>query len=114
MYTKKTFTIQQIKKALINCCIHNNSAAFIPYLLSNNVEVSSPNKSRFYSCFKSFLYCAHKNKEGNLTLKIEKYKWVNDENIVYYNFYDEVHTYDRVSFEIKETNNKLHIDTMPF
>lgn len=114
MCLKETFTSSQIKEALITNCIGNNSIELIPYILSKNCEVKFRNKIRFYGYLKELLNCAHKKKKGELFLKIEKYNWVDDEDIVYYNFYDGVHIYDHLSIEVTERENKLILDVMPF
>jgi len=108
------FPIEEIKQALIKSCIHNQPIQFIPYLLSKNVTVESPNKIRFYRYFKYLLNCAQCSSEGALTLKMEKYAWEEDKEISYYNFYDEVHKYSRLSIKYKEVNNHIFLDTMPF
>src|SRR5690554_2249005 len=108
------FPIEEIKQALIKSCIHNQPIQFIPYLLSKNVTVESPNKIRFYRYFKYLLNCAQCSSEGALTLKMEKYAWEEDKEISYYNFYDEVHKYSRLSIKYKEVNNHIFLDTRPF
>lgn len=108
------FTVTEINEALVQSCINNQPIHFIPYLLSKNVIVESENKVRFYKFFKYLLNCAHSNSVGPLELKIEKYPWEKDNDMRYYNFYDEVHKYDRLSFKHKEIGNKVFIETMPF
>lgn len=108
------FPIEEIKQALIKSCIHNQPIQFIPYLHSKNVKVGFPNKIRFYKYFKYLLNCAQCSSEGPLTLRMEKYAWEEDKEISYYNFYDEVHKYSRLSMKYKEVNNQIFIDTMPF
>ena len=114
MTAKPNFTIPEIKQALIISCINKQPLQFIPYLLSKKVIVESPNKIRFYRYFKYLLNCAQFSSEGALTLKIEKYAWEEDKEISYYNFYDEVHKYSRLSIRCKEVDNLVYLDTMPF
>lgn len=48
-----------------------------------------------------------------LELRIEKEPWDN-ENVLSYNFYDEVHKYPKINLKVKEANNSLHLDILPF
>ncbi len=114
MNREPKFTVAEINEALEKSCINNQPLHFIPYLLSKNVIVESANKVCFYKFFKKLLKCAHSSSVGPLVLKIEKYPWEKDCDMRYYNFYDDVHKYDRLSFRHKEIGNKVIIETMPF
>ncbi|WNH12996.1 hypothetical protein [Thalassobellus suaedae] len=106
--------IQVIKNELINCCLNDNSKQFIPYLLSKKVKTGMPNKTRFYSFFKSMLKCAKQNSIGIWTLKIEKTNWNDGQNTLAYNFYDERHKYARLTLMVTEKNGQILFETMPF
>ena len=114
MTREPKFTIAEINEALRLSCINNNPVHFIPFLLSKNVKVDFVNKVRFYAYFKYLLKCAHSSAVGPLVLKIEKYTWEKDDDMRYYNFYDDVHKYDRLSIQHKEIDGKLFIKSMPF
>ena len=113
MEDETSFEIREIKAKLIECCINFNAKDFIPYLLSPSVTVDFPNKIRFYGFLKSILICAAKESEGMLQLRIEREPW-DKENVMAYNFYDNVHTYSRINLKVKEENGTLHLDLMPF
>ena len=113
MADKPSFGIEEIKEKLITCCINCNAIDFLPYLLSPSVTVDFPNKIRFYGFLKSILNCARQDSQGTLELRIEREPW-DQENVLAYNFYDEVHTYSRINLKVKEENNTLHLDLLPF
>lgn len=114
MKREAKFTVAEINQALEKSCLNNQPFHFIPYLLSKNVIVEFPNKVCFYKSFKKLLKCAHTQSIGPLVLKIEKYPWEEDSDMRYYNFYDDVHKYDRLSIQHKEIGGKLFINSMPF
>ena len=107
------FEIEEIKQNLIKSCADLNAFHFLPYLLSPLVSVDFPNKIRFYGFLKSILNCARQDSQGPLELRIEREPWDKD-NVLAYNFYDEVHTYSRINLKVKEENNILHLDLLPF
>jgi len=109
----KTFQIDEIKQNLILSCIDLNAFHFLPYLLSPMVQVDFPNKIRFYGFLKTILNCARQDSQGMLELKIEREPW-GQENVLSYNFYDEVHKYPIINLKVKEENNSLHLDLFPF
>ncbi len=113
MNNKAVYEIEEIKEKLIKCCINCDASDFLPYLLSPSVTVDFPNKIRFYGFLKSILKCANEESEGILELKIEQ-ESREKENVLSYNFYDEVHKYPRINLKVKEEPNKLHFDLMPF
>jgi hypothetical protein len=49
---------------------------------------------------------------GELYLKIEKYDYIPD--ALFYNFYDNYHTFSRLSIEVEDKGDKIYIDVMPF
>ena len=110
---EKIFEIEEIKQNLIKSCIDLNSFHFLPYLLSPSVTVGFPNKIRFYGFLKSILNCAGKDSLGMLELRIEREPG-EKENVLSYNFYDEVHKYPRINLKVKEENNSLNLDLLPF
>lgn len=113
MENKTSFEIEEIKSKLIECCINCNAQEFLPYLLSPLITVDFPNKIRFYRFLKSILKSAGEESEGVLELRIEREAW-DEENVLSYNFYDEIHKYPRINLKVKEENNNLHLDLMPF
>ncbi|MFO7719912.1 MAG: hypothetical protein R6W85_05655 [Gillisia sp.] len=113
MEDKAVYEIEEIKAKLIECCINCSAREFLPYLLSPLITADFPNKIRFYGFLKSILKSAGKESEGVLDLRIEREAW-DDENVMSYNFYDEVHKYPRINLKVKEVDNKLHLDLMPF
>lgn len=113
MEYKAGFEIEDIKAKLIECCINYNANEFLPYLLSPSVTVDFPHKIGFYRFLKSILKCAGKGSEGMLQLRIEREPW-DQENVLSYNFYDEVHKYPRINIKVKEENNNLNLDLLPF
>lgn len=113
MKTQKSFQIEEIKQNLIQSCIEFNAFHFLPYLLSPTVTVDYPNKIRFYGFLKSILNNAGNDSQGTLELRIEREHW-DPENVLSYNFYDKGHTYSRINLKVKEENNCLFIDLVPF
>ncbi len=113
MEDKVVYGIEEIKEKLIECCINCDAIDFLPYLLSPSVTVDFPNKIRFYGFLKSILNCARPELQGILELKIEKEPW-DPENVLSYNFYDEVNKYPRINLKVKEENNNLHLDLLSF
>jgi len=113
MEAKAIYEIEEIKDKLIECCINFNATEFLPYLLSPKVTVGFPNKIRFYGFLKTILNCAVKESEGLLELRIEIEPW-EEENVLSYNFYDEVHKYPRINLKVKEGKDNLHLGLMPF
>ena len=109
----RTFQIEEIKQNLIQCCIEFNAIHFLPYLLAPSVTVNFPNKIRFYGFLKNIINCAGQDSQGILVLRIERELW-DPENVLSYNFYDEVNKYPRINLKVKEENNTLHLDLMPF
>ena len=112
--TKEVIEIEVIKMKLTESCRYFKPLFFLPFLLSPKVRVGFSNKVRFYSCFKDTLNSAKTRSEGELDLKIERESWEEDEDMLAYNFYDQVHLYPRINLRVKEKENFLFIDIMPF
>lgn len=111
---KSESSIEKIKKELIKSCVNYDTKAFIPFLLSKNVQTGMPNKMRFYRFFKQMVNCTKQSSKGQLTFKIEHEKYNNNQRNYYLNFYDKIHKYSRLSIEIKETKENIYLDTLPF
>ena len=101
-----------ILESLVNSCLTFSPNKFVPFLMSKEVIVSYPNKIRFYSFFKIMIDCTKKESIGKLNLKIEQLDDV--ENQFYYNFYDEVHKYARLTIIVTIIKDKVKIEVMPF
>ena len=101
-----------ILKALADSCIEFTPESFIPFLMSDDVIVSMPTKVVFYSFFKRMVICTKNNSVGKLYLKIEKVPF--EENQFYYNFYDDVHKFARLTIVVTYLNEKIELDVLPF
>ncbi len=112
--TKYDYSIEEIKQQLILCCLDFNAEKFLPYLLASNVSVQFPNKIRFYKCLKKSLKCAETRTIGPLKLKIEKEPWEKDEKLITFNFYDLVHQHSRINLKVKEEDEILILNILPF
>jgi hypothetical protein len=108
--------IEEIKQAFINSCIEGRPEKFKPYLALSAVSVAYPNKIRFYRSFKKFLYCAKAkcHTKGEWNLKIEDKKQFADHSTYSYAFYDEVHTFPRLTIFVIENSNGINLDIFPF
>jgi len=78
------------------------------------VEIYFPNKIRFYRFLKYLLKTAEEGSQGALQLKIESGPSEEDEALLAYNFYDEVHKYPRINLQVKEMADRIFIDLKPF
>lgn len=110
----KTSNIEKIKTELINSCVNYNTKSFIPFLMSKNVLTGMPNKIRFYRFLKYMVSCTKQSSEGQLTFKIEHEKITDNQRNYYLNFYDKAHKYSRLSIEVRETNETIYFNTLPF
>ena len=110
----KYFEIKEIKQNLIQSCVSFDAFHFLPYLLSPVVEIDFPNKIRFYRFLKYLLKTAKEESEGALQLRVEHEPWEEDEALLVYNFYDELHKNPRLSLQVKEMGNRIFIDQKPF
>ena len=106
--------MEKIKTELILSCINNNPESFLPFLMSGEVETEAPNKEDFYQFFKGMLNHAHESSDGELLLKIEHSTLDTDEQVVNYNFYDNVHKHYRLLIVVKDSNDLICLDVMPF
>jgi uncharacterized protein YjbK len=106
--------IEKIKAELISSCINNTPASFFPFLMSTDVQTEAPNKIDFYHFFKHMLNDAHIRAKGKLTLRIEESTDDIDKVVLDYSFYDNVHKHPLLSVEVKENNNQILLDIMPF
>lgn len=107
-------TIRQIKNELKRSCEQGNPTSFIPYLLSPKVKTDMPNKMRFYRFFKRMIYCSKNRSFGEWNLRIEEYIWSEEEDVLAYNFYDQVHKIERLTIIVKESNDEIYLEIMPF
>jgi hypothetical protein len=107
----KPFVI--IKRSLILAILLNKPEIFKYYLLSHNIETTFPDTLRFYKFFKGMLKDAYATSKGKLHLRIENPKWDN-EGYTHFCFYDNYHLHNRINVRIKEINEKLHFDMLPF
>ena len=103
---------ENILEVLANSCITFTPKSFIPFLMSDDIIVSMPNKVVFYSFFKRMVDCAKNNSVGKLYLKVEKVTF--EENQFYYNFYDQVHQFARLTIVVTFFEEKIDLDVMPF
>ncbi len=101
-----------ILEALTDSCITFTPESFIPFLMSDDVIVSMPSKVVFYSFFKRMVIYTKNNSVGKLYLKIEKVP--SEENEFYYNFYDDVHKFARLTIVVTFLNKKIELDVLPF
>ena len=106
--------MEKIKAQFILSCINNDPESFLPFLMSAEVETEAPNKKDFYQFLKGMLNHAHESSEGELLLKIEQPTLDTDKEVVNYNFYDNVHKHYRLSIVVKESNNLIFLDILPF
>lgn len=102
-----------LKKVFIYSCIHKKAIYFLPFLHFTRVKVDSVYKYSFYKWFRHKLCCMSKNSIGKISFKVTDASWY-DKDFLAYNFYDEVHTYSRLTVLIKETEGNLYIDVFPF
>jgi hypothetical protein len=109
---KKNYTKEEILVILIESVMSFNPSLFKQCLWSESLEINAINKMMYYWYYKGMVNGAKSNSVGELYLKIEKKSYNPD--ALYYNFYDNFHIYDRLSIEIIEFEDKLHIDVMPF
>ena len=112
--TKQEHTNKTILDKLIESCLNFGPDQFLPYLQSEKVIADAINKKAFYSFYKRMLLSAKDNSVEPMSFKIEKVSWEEDENILYYNLYDCVHKYSRLSIRVKESANEIYLDIMPF
>jgi hypothetical protein len=106
--------MEKIKAQLILSCIKNDPESFLTFLMSPEVKTETPNKKDFYEFFKGMLSHAHENSEGELLLRIEQTSLDSEKEVRNYNFYDNVHKHYRLSIVVKDSNNLIYLDVIPF
>jgi hypothetical protein len=105
---------EKIKAELISSCINNTPESFLSFLMSADVQTEAPNKMDFYHFFKGMLNEAHIRAKGKLTLKIEESTDDTDKVVFDYSFYDNIHKHSLLLIKVKENNNQILLDVMPF
>ena len=108
------YTKEIILNKLIESCLSFDAKLFKPYLQSEIVITDAPDKKRFYSFFKKMLLTAQSNSIKPMSFKIEMPDWEEEENMKHYNLYDSVHKHSRLSLKVRESENSIYIETMPF
>jgi hypothetical protein len=53
------------------------------------------------------------NSTGKISLRIKEVSWL-EGNVLAYGFYDEMHTYSRLTIHVIETDEMLLLDILPF
>jgi hypothetical protein len=109
-----TTPIDKIKLNLTLCCLYNDVQSFLPFLMLDNVKTDAPDKRDFYDYFTHMLNDAHLRAKGKVTMKFENPTWEADIKTEDYNFYDSTHIYPLLSIAVKESDNQIHLDIMPF
>ncbi|PJX22781.1 hypothetical protein CAP47_07075 [Psychroflexus sp. S27] len=107
-------TVSNIKTALLEACLNGDAELFIDFLQSDLVETNMPNKMRFYRFFKRMIKDSQENTIGGLNLRIEDADWLEKDGRQIYCSYDQMHKYPRLTLIVKETTNRIYIETMPF
>ena len=110
----EVYTKEIILNKLIESCLSFDAKLFKPYLQSEIVITDMPDKKSFYSFFKKMLITAKSNSVEPMTFKIEMPDWEEEENMKHYNLYDSVHKHSRLSLKVRESENSIYIETMPF
>ena len=103
---------ENILEALANSCITFTPESFRPFLMSDAIIVTMPTKDVFYSFFNRMVNYSKNITTGKLHLKVEKVPF--EENQFYYNFYDEVHQFARLTIVVTFLEEKIELDVMPF
>jgi hypothetical protein len=109
---KKNHSKEEILDILIESVMTFNPSLFKQCLWSEHLEIISANKMMFYWYFKGMVNGAKSNSIGDLYLKLEKYDY--NPEALFYNFYDKYHTNSRLTVEVIDKGDKIHIDVMPF
>ena len=108
-YTKET-----ILNKLIKSCLTFDAKLFKPYLHSEIVITDATDKKKFYSFFEKMLITAKSNSVEPMSFKIEMPDWGDEADTKHYNLFDSVHKHSRLSLRVKESENSICIETMPF
>ena len=109
---KKNYTKEEILNILIESVMTFNPSLYKQCLWSESLEITAVNKMMYYWYYKGMVNCTKSSSMGELYLKIEKYDYNPD--ALFYNFYDNYHTYARLTVEVIDKGDKIHIDVMPF
>ena len=110
----KESTKQIILNKLIESCLTFDAKLFKPYLQSEIVITDATDKKKFYGFFEKMLITAKSNSVEPMNFKIEIPDWEDEENMKHYNLYDSVHKHSRLCIRVKETENQVYLETMPF
>ena len=108
------YTKEIILNKLIESCLSFDAKLFKPYLQSEIVTTDALDKEKFYTFFKKMLITAKSNSVEPMTFKIEIPHWEDEEDMKHYNLYDSVHKHSRLCIRVKETENQVYLETMPF
>lgn len=109
---KKNYTKEEILEILIESVMSFNPSLFKQCLWSESLEINAVNKMMYYWYYKGMVNCTKSSSMGELYLKIEKYN--SNKEAQYYNFYDNYHTYTRLTVEVIDKGDKVQVDVMPF
>lgn len=110
----KESTKEIILNKLIESCLTFDAKLFKPYLQSEIVTTDALDKEKFYAFYEKMLITAKSNSVEPMSFKIEMPDWEEEENMKHYNLYDSVHKHSRLSLKVKESENSIYIETMPF
>lgn len=105
--------IDTIKRSLTEACKTGNAYVFKLALFSDKVKVEYPSKDIFFEFFQERIESTHDEVEGNLYLKI-RLPNQDDDFTEAYEFYSQNHLYSQLCILIKESNEVIEIDVMPF
>lgn len=108
------YTKEIILNKLIESCLTFDAKLFIPYLQSEIVITDATDKRRFYGFFEKMLITAKSNSVEPMNFKIEMPDWEDEENIKHYNLYDSIHKHPRLGLRVRDFENSVYIETMPF
>lgn len=102
--------MKNIITELVKSVIDFNPKLFKPYILSDVVQCDAEKKP-FYKLFKRMVCTAKAESVGKLKLTIEE---TDDPRKQRYCFYDEAHVHSRLNFFIKENEDSIFIEILPF
>ena len=108
------YTKEIILNKLIESGLSFNAKLFKPYLQSEIITTDTLDKEKFYTFFKKMLITAKSNSVEPMSFKIEIPHWEDEEDMKHYNLYDSVHKHSRLCIRVKETENQVYLETMPF
>lgn len=108
------YTKEIILNKLIESCLSFDAKLFKPYLQSEIVITDAIDKKKIYGFFEKMLITAKSNSVEPMSFNIEIPHWEDEENMKHYNLYDSVHKHSRLSLRVRESENSIYIETMPF